>query len=99
MWYEGGDPMALERRRILYSGNVQGVGFRWSTASALRDLPISGYVKNLPDGRVELVLEGETRDNDEAARRVRQAFASRIRAETAETGPPTGEFEGFGIRR
>ena len=91
--------MAVERRRILYSGNVQGVGFRWSTASAIRGLPISGYVKNLPDGRVELVLEGEERDNDEAARRIRDVMSAYIRSEATETGPPTGEYEGFGIRR
>jgi acylphosphatase len=92
-------PMALERRRILYSGNVQGVGFRWRTESALRGLPIVGYVKNLHDGRVELVLEGSPADNDEAAKRVRDAMAAYIRAESHDVGPATGEFRGFGIRR
>jgi acylphosphatase len=98
-WYEVGDPMALERRRILYSGNVQGVGFRWRTESALRGLPIAGYVKNLHDGRVELVLEGSAADNEEAARRVREALGRYIQAETHDVGAGSGEFRDFGIRR
>jgi len=99
LWYEGGDPMALERRRILYTGTVQGVGFRWRTHSALSGLPVGGYVKNLPDGSVELVLEGSPADNLEAMGRVREALGRFIHHEVEETGPATGEFLEFGIRR
>lgn len=91
--------MAPERRRILYSGGVQGVGFRWSAASALRELSVVGYVRNLPDGRVELVIEGEPADNDEALSRIRAAMARRIARETQEIHPATGEFQEFTIRR
>lgn len=91
--------MALERRRIFYSGHVQGVGFRWRTQSILRGLPIAGYVKNLADGRVELVLEGSPGDNDEATRRVRDALGRYIRSEAQDVGPATGEFSGFEISR
>jgi acylphosphatase len=91
--------MTLERRRILYSGAVQGVGFRWTAATALRGIPVTGYVRNLPDGRVELLLEGATAHNDEAARRVRAAMARHIRQEAEERSPATGEFRDFTIRR
>ena len=91
--------MAVERRRILYSGMVQGVGFRWRTETALRGLSVRGYVKNLPDGTVELVLEGAPTDNLEATRRVREALGRFIRHEAEEIGSPTGEFRDFGIRR
>ena len=91
--------MTLERRRILYSGAVQGVGFRWTTTSALKDSAVTGYVRNLPDGRVELVIEGAPLDTDEAARRVREALGRHITRETDERSPATGEFQGFGIRR
>ncbi len=48
-----------ERRRILFSGRVQGVGFRFRTQEIARRYPeIAGFVRNLPDGRVELVIEG-----------------------------------------
>lgn len=91
--------MERERRRILYSGAVQGVGFRCATATALRDVPVTGYVRNLPDGRVELVIEGAPLDNEQATQRVRAAMARHIRQETEDRGPATGEFQAFSIRR
>ena len=48
-----------ESRRILFSGRVQGVGFRFRTREIARRYPeVSGFVRNLKDGRVELVVEG-----------------------------------------
>ncbi len=46
-------------RRVVYSGRVQGVGFRWTTMELARERQLGGYVKNLDDGRVELLVEGE----------------------------------------
>src|SRR5437868_3616157 len=45
-------------RLVHYSGRVQGVGFRASTATLARDYPVTGWVKNLPDGSVEMRVEG-----------------------------------------
>ena len=45
--------------RVLFAGRVQGVGFRWSTLTVAKDFTITGFVKNLPDGKVELIAEGE----------------------------------------
>jgi acylphosphatase len=44
--------------RFLVSGLVQGVGFRWFVARHARSLGLSGYARNLPDGRVEVVVSG-----------------------------------------
>jgi len=91
--------MTIERRTVHYSGRVQGVGFRWRARHALEPLGLGGYVCNLRDGRVELVLEGAARDIDAALGVVRNALGPLIDGEDQRTSPATGEFEGFEIRR
>ena len=51
--------MALDRRRVLYEGRVQGVGFRFTAARLAPGFGVSGSVRNLPDGRVELEAQAE----------------------------------------
>ena len=45
---------------IFYSGHVQGVGFRYTVKSVAAGFEVNGTVRNLPDGRVELVAEGDS---------------------------------------
>ncbi len=47
------------RSRIVYSGRVQGVGFRWNVRDVIKDFNLTGTVQNLVDGTVEVVLEGD----------------------------------------
>jgi len=55
----GGDPgWRVTDLRYLVSGQVQGVGFRWFVARHARSLGLNGYARNLPDGRVEVVVSG-----------------------------------------
>ncbi|MEM2841805.1 MAG: acylphosphatase [Thermoproteota archaeon] len=49
----------LVRAHVFVSGRVQGVLYRWETLRKARSLDVKGWVKNLPDGRVEAMLEGE----------------------------------------
>ncbi|MFN2509145.1 MAG: acylphosphatase [Chthoniobacterales bacterium] len=46
-------------KRVLYSGNVQGVGFRYTVKQIARGFDVVGWIRNLPDGRVELQMSGE----------------------------------------
>jgi acylphosphatase len=60
--------------RVLYEGYVQGVGFRWTTKHIAKGYDVSGWVRNLPDGRVEVQVSGE---DDEVS-----AFLQAIREST-----------------
>ena len=91
--------MTRERRTILYGGRVQGVGFRWTAMRALDGLSLTGYVRNLGDGRVELVVEGAPADTANAAELVRAAMSGMIDTEEATVSTPTGEFDKLRIRR
>jgi acylphosphatase len=87
-----------QRNTVAYSGRVQGIGFRYTTCSIARRYRVSGYVRNLPDGRVEVVAEGDPHELDAFRREVRERFFGNIRDERLDVQPATGEFVGFDIR-
>jgi acylphosphatase len=70
---------ALVRRRVFYSGRVQGVGFRYTTRSLASGFAIAGYVRNLADGRVELVIEGESAEVAACLRTIQSELGHYIR--------------------
>lgn len=89
---------SLVRRRVIYSGRVQGVGFRWTTSSIASRFAVDGYVKNLPGGTVELVVQGTASTVREFLEAVAERFRSNIR--NAEEFPLAAEDDltGFSIR-
>ena len=91
--------MLLERIHLLYAGRVQGVGFRYTAISIARRHPVTGWVKNLPDGRVELIAEGETKTLEAFLSEIRAEMGRNIETETADRSAATGEFRGFRISR
>jgi len=86
-------------RRFVIAGRVQGVGFRWFAHDAAAREGVDGWVRNLPDGRVEAEVEGEIEavDRVEAALR-RGPAASRVDHVQVEERPPLGRPTGFSIR-
>jgi acylphosphatase len=89
-----------QRLTILYSGNVQGVGFRYAAREVAEGFDVCGTVRNLPDGRVELVAEGDMRELESFRKAIRESgVGSLIRGEILKTSPPCGEFKGFQILR
>jgi acylphosphatase len=94
--------MAVNRKRmhIYYAGSVQGVGFRYTVKSVASGFEVTGWVRNLPDGRVELAAEG-ARDEMEAFRlAIRDAGLEHfVRKEEVSWSEAMNEFRGFEIVR
>ncbi|MCA9240453.1 MAG: acylphosphatase [Planctomycetales bacterium] len=88
---------APEQRVVCFQGHVQGVGFRYTTQRIASRLAVTGTVRNLPDGRVELVAEGEPREIDCLLSQIREQLAGYIRNEQTDTRPATGHFGSFEI--
>jgi acylphosphatase len=84
--------------KVFYSGHVQGVGFRYNAKSVATGFEVTGIVKNLPDGRVELVAEG-MRDELEAFREAIRAsgLAGFIRDENVFWSDAKDDIRGFEI--
>src|SRR5580765_7273271 len=93
-----GVKMDRQRLIVFYSGSVQGVGFRYTVKSLARGFEVTGAVRNLPDGRVELVAEG-ARAELEAFRRAIQdsELGHFIRLEEPGWSETRNEFRGFEI--
>jgi len=87
------------RAHAVYGGRVQGVFFRASTKECADSLGLTGWVRNLPDGRVEAVFEGE---EGKVRRAVELCSASRaaikVDSKVVRMSDATGEFEDFAIR-
>lgn len=88
----------MKRVRVLVSGRVQGVGFRYSCEDVARDHGVSGWVRNLPDGGVEAEFEGLDADVDAMVTWCRigppMAWIDQVKVTDMQ---PTGE-RGFRIR-
>jgi acylphosphatase len=85
-------------KRVLYTGRVQGVGFRYTAQGLAQGSAVAGYVRNLPNGNVELVAQGEP----DAVRRFLDAVARRMAdyiATATQRDEEPGDYRGFQIRR
>lgn len=87
-----------QRFHVIYEGKVQGVGFRFTAERLAWEKGITGYVKNLPDGRVEIVCEGPEEDISSFLRDIELEMSSYIADSKKQQMPSSGEFSSFGIR-
>ena len=91
--------MAPGRLELVVGGRVQGVWFRASTREEARRLGLRGWVRNLPDGRVEAVFEGEERELRQMLDWCRTGPpGARVEQVDARWGPATQDFENFSVR-
>ncbi len=91
--------MALERRRVVVRGRVQGVGFRLFTMRLAREMGLSGFVRNLPDGRsVEAVAQGQAERVRQFVVALREGPGGSLVAEVEESVEPLTDAEaGFAV--
>ena len=90
--------MSLVRVQVHYSGRVQGVGFRYTVKSLVPGYDVLGVIRNLPDGRVELVAEGEQVELEAFLEAIRDSGLRRnIRDEEIVFGEGQDNFRGFEI--
>ena len=88
------------RMTIWYAGRVQGVGFRVTTCRVATGYEVTGVVLNLPDGRVQLVAEGERQELDAFREGIRDSgLGGFIRDEQVDWSEASGEYRGFEIGR
>lgn len=88
-----------KRAQILFSGRVQGVGFRYSTRQIACGFEVTGFVRNLVDGRVEVIAEGDEGEINAFLQGIRDSeLGSYLRGENVSWMPATAEFKGFDIR-
>jgi acylphosphatase len=84
---------------VLYTGRVQGVGFRFTAEESARQLGVVGWVKNLRDGRVELVAEADEKILAQFLNEIRTGPMRNFIKDTEVTwGTATNEFDEFEIR-
>jgi acylphosphatase len=85
------------RMTVLYSGHVQGVGFRYTTSQVARGFDVTGTVRNLPDGRVELIAEGTRQELEAFREAIRSSMGGFIRGEEVSWSEAVGGMQGFRI--
>lgn len=91
-------PAPTERRQVFYSGHVQGVGFRYTVRQLAENYAVAGFVRNLPDGRVEVVVEGALAELDRFMASIADRMEDQIRNVAVDVRPAIGEFAEFEIR-
>lgn len=88
-----------KRVHVYISGRVQGVGFRWNTVHLAQRLELTGWVRNLWDGRVEAVFEGPAEAVDQAVRWCHHGERpARVEKVNVTPEKPTGEFKRFQVK-
>lgn len=88
----------IERVHVLYSGDVQGVGFRFTAEKIALKLGLTGFVRNLPGGGVELVSEGDRQKLETFLDELKHRMDGYISDSRVQWEPGRGDFRDFEIR-
>lgn len=83
---------------VFFSGRVQGVGFRYATLQIAKEFDVTGYVTNLPDGRVHVEAEGSPDEVKAFVSAIQERMHGYIRKTEQKSSAGTGGFQGFTIK-
>ena len=90
----------MSGRHVFYEGRVQGVGFRATVKHLARGYEVVGWIKNLPDGRVEMQASGDTEEVEAFLEAIAESeLKSHIKKVDARAIPPLTDARGFEITR
>jgi acylphosphatase len=89
---------AVHRKVCHFAGRVQGVGFRFTSRNIAMRHNVTGFVKNLPDGRVQLVVEGPDAEVQSCIESIKERMTDYVHHIEESDLPATGEFPNFSIR-
>ena len=88
----------MQRKHVYFAGRVQGVGFRYTTRNIAENYEMVGFVRNMPDGRVEVVIEGEETQLTAFLDELNRQMSRYITEISLQDEPCQDEFNGFEIR-
>ncbi len=84
-------------KRIIFIGRVQGVGFRFTARRAASRRQLTGFVRNVPDGTVEMLAQGRPEDVDDCIQDIKEYFAGYLNETRIEEIPPDPRYIDFKI--
>jgi len=84
-------------KRIIFTGRVQGVGFRFTAYDIAHRRQLTGFVRNVPDGTVEMLAQGRPEDVDDCIQDIEEYFAGYIREARIEEIPSNPKYKDFKI--
>ena len=87
----------MTAKHIIFRGRVQGVGFRFTSFHAANRHKLTGFVRNLPDGTVEMLAQGSGEDINDCIRDLEDSFLTYITETKIEEVPPEPQYKEFKI--
>jgi acylphosphatase len=87
----------MAARHVIFIGRVQGVGFRFTAHRIAHRHQLTGFVRNLPDGTVEILAQGPTQDINDCIQNIKEYFGDYLRETRINEIPPDPKFKDFRI--
>ncbi|MHC4324049.1 MAG: acylphosphatase [Planctomycetota bacterium] len=87
----------MAAKHVIFIGRVQGVGFRYTAHRMANRRRLSGFVRNLPDGTVEMLAQGLAQDIDDCVQDIKDYFGDYLRETRVQEMPPDPKYKDFRI--